>query len=310
MDVKKVLLPSIGKKMMGDFPAWAIIDEARRIVTVDYHPAFETLYPRGSKIPCRIVYGKSSPRIELDWERIYTNIYKDECECEFNAIKLEEDERLYTKKLLVKDDYGFEFYLFKPSAEDRSKVGGKVTCRVDSISENGLELSSITGGQIEDEDAWLEKEILFDKLHDARVEAFKVFNDRDFRGVWQSVIDKYPDTAHFIYELLQNADDAMATDVTILLDKKSLIFKHNGTVHFSITDVEDKKITPGHINSITAIGASTKSDNDSTNRIGKFGIGFKSVFQYTDAPEVYDEHFRFRINHYIVPEKIAQDHPR
>lgn len=310
MDVKKVLLPSLGKKMMGDFPAWAIIDEARRIVTVDYHPAFETLYPRGSKIPCRIVYGKSSPRIELDWEEIYANIYEDECEYEFNAIQLEEDERLYTKKLLVKDDYGFEFYLFKPSAEDRSKVGGKVTCRVDSVSDNGLELSSITGGQIEDEDAWLEKEILFDKLHDARVEAFKVFNDRDFRGVWQSVIDKYPDTAHFIYELLQNADDAMATDVTILLDKKSLIFKHNGTVHFSITDVEDKKITPGHINSITAIGASTKSDNDSTNKIGKFGIGFKSVFQYTDAPEVYDEHFRFRINHYIVPERIAQDHPR
>lgn len=310
MDVKKVLLPSLGKKMMGDFPAWAVIDEARRIVTVDYHPAFETLYPRGSKIPCRIVYGKTSPKIELDWEEIYANIYEEECEYEFKAIKVEEDEKLFTKKLLVRDEYGFEFYLFKPSTEDRSKVGSKVTCRVDSVSEKGLELSSITGGQIEDEDAWLEKEILFDKLHDARVEAFKVFNDRDFRGVWQSVIDKYPDTAHFIYELLQNADDALATDVTILLDKKSLIFKHNGTVHFSITDVENKKITPGHINSITAIGASTKSDNDSTNKIGKFGIGFKSVFLYTDAPEVYDEHFRFRINHYIVPERITQDHPR
>ena len=70
MEVKKVHLPSLGKKMVGDFPAWAIIDEAKHIVTVEYHPAFETLYPRGTKIPCRIVYAKSSPKIELDWEEI------------------------------------------------------------------------------------------------------------------------------------------------------------------------------------------------------------------------------------------------
>lgn len=151
---------------------------------------------------------------------------------------------------------------------------------------------------------------LFDKLHKSRVSTFREFNKRSFRGVWKSVIDKYPDTAHFIYELLQNADDAKATEVNILLSEQSLIFKHNGSVHFSVTDDDDENITPGHINSITGIGDSTKGDENSTNKIGKFGIGFKSVFQYTDAPEIYDDYFRFRIRDYIVPERLEKDHEK
>ena len=44
------------------------------------------------------------------------------------------------------------------------------------------------------------------------------------------------------------------------------------------------------------------------NKIGKFGIGFKSVFQYTNTPEVYDDKFKFRIERLIVPQKISKDH--
>ncbi len=310
MEVKKVLLPVIGKKMIGDFPSWALVNTNKSVISVDYHPAFEALYPQNSKFPCRIIIGSGLPKTEVDWEEIYANIYEEDCEYEFKAIRIEEDEKNFTKKMLVQDEYGFQFYLYRPSKEDLSKVGSKITCLVKALSQKGLELESVTGGVIEDEEAWLKKELLFDKLHDARKEAFKVFNDRDFRGVWQSVIDKYPDSAHFIYELLQNADDALASEVTILLDHKELIFKHNGSIRFSVTDVENKAKTQGHINSITGIGDSTKGFIESTNKIGKFGIGFKSVFQYTDAPEVYDDHFRFRITNYIVPERIEKDHPK
>lgn len=310
MEIKKGSFPAVGKKMIGDFPSWALVDGTGKIITVDYHPGFEKLYPRGAKFPCRIIIGPSMPRYEVDWEEVYSNIYEEECEYEFNAVSVEEDEKTYTKKLFLCDDYGFEYYLPHPSRQDLEQVGKKITCRVDSISNKGMVLSSITGDVIADEDAWLEKEILFDKLHDARVEAFKVLNDDDFRGVWQSVIDKYPDTAHFIYELLQNADDAQATEVTILLDRKSLIFKHNGAIHFTVSDHQDKNCPRGHINSITGIGFSTKDDKGVINTIGKFGIGFKSVFQYTEAPEIYDEHFRFRITNYIIPERIDNDHEK
>lgn len=150
-----------------------------------------------------------------------------------------------------------------------------------------------------------EKE-LFDKLHSERENAFNVFSKPDYKGVWKSIIDKYPDSVHFIYELLQNADDAEATKVTIQLSKNQLLFKHNGKKHFNITDIDDNSIKQGDINAITGIGFSPKNDN--SNKIGKFGVGFKSVFQYTDNPIIYDDYFKFKINNYIIPELIKDDH--
>ncbi len=119
-------------------------------------------------------------------------------------------------------------------------------------------------------------------------------------GFWNMVVDKYSDQAHFIYELLQNADDAKATEVRITLSDEQMTFIHNGTVPFSISDPdnEEKRQNIGHLNAITSIGTSSKQGGNS---IGKFGVGFKSVFQYTDTPHVEDDLFSFRIVDYIVP---------
>ena len=146
---------------------------------------------------------------------------------------------------------------------------------------------------------------LFNSLHESRAEDFKTFNKRSWRGIWNSVIDKYPESAHFVYELLQNADDAEATEVKIIVKRNELLFKHNGTKHFDITP-EDAKI-PGDINSITGIGDSSKTETQ--NKIGKFGVGFKAVFQYTDTPEIYDDIFKFKIENYIIPTLLEYDHP-
>jgi hypothetical protein len=40
--------------------------------------------------------------------------------------------------------------------------------------------------------------------------------------------DFYPDRAHFVYELLQNAEDAGATEVTFTLMSDRLVCDHNG----------------------------------------------------------------------------------
>lgn len=151
----------------------------------------------------------------------------------------------------------------------------------------------------------IEQRELFEALHASRLDAIKVFNRREFRGVWNSIIDKYPEAAHFVYELLQNADDAEATEVLIKVSPKMMYFKHNGNKHFDITD--DNAKIPGDINAITGIGNSTKGE--AQNKIGKFGVGFKAVFQYTDVPEIYDDIFKFKIEEHIVPKLLDEDHP-
>lgn len=146
---------------------------------------------------------------------------------------------------------------------------------------------------------------LFEDLHNSRTEDFKIFNKKSYKGVWSGIIDKYPESAHFVYELLQNADDARASEVIIILRKDKLLFKHNGTKHFNVTEEDVEEV--GDINSITGIGDSSKTDTQ--NKIGKFGVGFKAVFQYTETPEIYDDYFKFKIENYIIPTLLNTDHP-
>ena len=143
---------------------------------------------------------------------------------------------------------------------------------------------------------------LFDILREDKLDDLRTFSKSSNRGMWKSIIDQYPESAHFIYELLQNANDAKATYAKIVINRQGVIFKHNGSIQFNITRLNAKPV--GHINSITSIGDSSK---DELNTIGKFGVGFKSVFSYTDAPEIYDDKFWFRINDYIVPTLLEKD---
>lgn len=153
----------------------------------------------------------------------------------------------------------------------------------------------------------------FNALHERRKNALGVFKDPEYINVFNGVIDKYCDSAHFIYELLQNADDAKATEVEMVLTKNQFIFTHNGKERFTVSDpenAEEDRINNrlGHINAITAIGFSSKNNvptNDIDDiKIGKFGVGFKAVFQYTTTPAIYDKPFCFKIEDYIVPTKL------
>jgi hypothetical protein len=109
-------------------------------------------------------------------------------------------------------------------------------------------------------------------------------------GIKLLLIDLYPDSAHFIFELLQNAEDAGASTVRFILNNESVEFEHNGDRLFSIEDVD----------SITSIGVSTKKDDLTS--IGKFGVGFKAVFAYTTTPEIESGEFHFRIRDLVMPD--------
>lgn len=143
----------------------------------------------------------------------------------------------------------------------------------------------------------------FDDVHKDRLENAVIFEKPSVRGFWKNIVEKYSDQAHFIYELLQNADDVGASSVSFELYRDRLVFRHNGKRHFSVSnpateDIDSQKGKLGDINSITAIANSNKN-NQST--IGKFGVGFKAVFLYTATPIIYDPNIAFRLERYIVP---------
>ncbi|MBY0506307.1 MAG: AAA family ATPase [Bryobacteraceae bacterium] len=148
----------------------------------------------------------------------------------------------------------------------------------------------------------------FDALTQDRTENANTLEKPSMRGVQRSVVDKYSDQAHFIYELLQNADDARATSASFVLTRAGLVFKHDGETRFSISDptTEDADSATGalgHVNAITSIANSNKTAAS----IGKFGVGFKAVFQYTKTPHIYDPAFWFRIERFIVPHTLDSD---
>lgn len=155
-----------------------------------------------------------------------------------------------------------------------------------------------------------QQEAYFNALSVNRTEGAKALEGFALRGVKNSVVEKYSDQAHFIYELLQNADDAKATSARFELFKDKLIFAHNGTRRFTVTDqateAQDlEKGSLGDINAITAVGGSNKTDEST---IGKFGVGFKAVFQYTATPHIYDPNIFFKIERFIVPICLEADY--
>ncbi len=109
-------------------------------------------------------------------------------------------------------------------------------------------------------------------------------------GIKHLLSDLYPDNAHFIYELLQNAEDTGASEVRFVLTRDKVMFEHNGHLLFSLDDVD----------AITSIGFSTKKDDPT--KIGKFGIGFKAVFAYTSTPEIESGEYHFKIRDLVVPD--------
>lgn len=112
-------------------------------------------------------------------------------------------------------------------------------------------------------------------------------------GIRRLLSELYPDNAHFIYELLQNAEDANATVVDFELHDSGLQVRHNGSRAFTLNDID----------SITNIGDSTKKDDPT--QIGKFGVGFKAVYSYTTRPEIRSGMYSFAIEDLFVNQRIG-----
>jgi len=110
----------------------------------------------------------------------------------------------------------------------------------------------------------------------------------------------YSDRSHFIYELLQNAEDALRrrhyddpqntlpNNIRFTLFEDRLEFRHFG-----------KPFTEDDVKGISDVLKGTKSGD--ITQIGKFGIGFKSVYAFTSTPEIHSGEEHFIIERYIRP---------
>ncbi|WP_232342233.1 ATP-binding protein [Hymenobacter negativus] len=96
--------------------------------------------------------------------------------------------------------------------------------------------------------------------------------------------DIYTESQRFVFELIQNADDAAhetGNEVRFDFFENYLLVSHNGSP-FTVADIE----------SITGAGSSSKK-NDPT-KTGYKGIGFKSVFGKSDWVGIFSDGYHFR----------------
>jgi hypothetical protein len=98
----------------------------------------------------------------------------------------------------------------------------------------------------------------------------------------------YSERTHFIFELIQNAEDAGATELAFELFNDRLEVRHDG-----------RPFTEADVRGVCGVGKSEKAAE--LTKIGKFGIGFKSVYAYTRSPRVYSGGESFRIENYVRP---------
>ena len=122
----------------------------------------------------------------------------------------------------------------------------------------------------------------------------------------ENILHDYPLDVTFLKELLQNADDAKATKMCIILDKRT----HGKDQILSPEWAElqgpallvwnDRDFTDEDLEGIQKLGLGSKQDD--TESIGQFGIGFNVVYHVTDCPSfitrgnilcVFDPHCRY-----------------
>lgn len=131
---------------------------------------------------------------------------------------------------------------------------------------------------------------LDDLIRDRRLKVQLMKKDGD--NSHKLLADLYGSPTHFITELLQNAEDEGANNVSFSLTASELIFEHDAKKLFDFSDIR----------AISNFGDNHEK-KEKPNAIGRFGIGFKSVYSITDNPRVVSANFDITIHDYNVPER-------
>ena len=104
------------------------------------------------------------------------------------------------------------------------------------------------------------------------------------------ILEDYNDGLAVLKELIQNADDAGATEIRFLYDERQNLDARKSLINQSMKDFQgpalwcynNKEFTNEDFNNIVKLGAASKEK--STDKIGRFGLGFNAVYNLTDVP--------------------------
>lgn len=120
----------------------------------------------------------------------------------------------------------------------------------------------------------------------------------DIKDTLEHIVGLYCERTHLVFELLQNAEDALrkrngdgSRSVRFELSRAGLKVSHFG-----------KPFDEPDVRGICGINRSTKKEE--LTAIGRFGIGFKSVYAITDQPEIRSLGQDFVIRDYVQPHRL------
>uniref|UniRef100_A0A8C2Q1H3 Sacsin/Nov domain-containing protein n=1 Tax=Cyprinus carpio TaxID=7962 RepID=A0A8C2Q1H3_CYPCA len=109
------------------------------------------------------------------------------------------------------------------------------------------------------------------------------------------ILRRYPDGGQILKELIQNADDAGASAVVFIHDERHYethnlwtekLGKYQGPALYAFNDAA---FTEEDWDGIQKVGRSIKLDDPM--KVGRFGIGFNSVYHITDLPCVFSSEY-------------------
>jgi hypothetical protein len=101
-------------------------------------------------------------------------------------------------------------------------------------------------------------------------------------GAMQIIEKTFTRSGHFVLEFIQNAEDAGARRVKIVLESGAIKIFNDG-----------KPFTRDDVEAICSIGRSRK---DPRKHIGYLGVGFKAVFLVSLRPHIYSKTYRFKFD--------------
>uniref|UniRef100_A0ACB8FGQ0 Uncharacterized protein n=1 Tax=Sphaerodactylus townsendi TaxID=933632 RepID=A0ACB8FGQ0_9SAUR len=123
----------------------------------------------------------------------------------------------------------------------------------------------------------------------------------------KNILEEYPSVSDTFKELLQNADDANATECNFLIDmrrnndiRENLLDPGMAACHGpALWSFNNSEFSDSDFLNITRLGESLKRAE--VDKVGKFGLGFNSVYHVTDIPIIMSREFMImfdpNINH-------------
>ena len=117
----------------------------------------------------------------------------------------------------------------------------------------------------------------------------------ELAGPWRQLFNQVQSPRHVLSELLQNADDAGATEATVEINDDEFIFSHNGE------DFSEEQFA-----SLCSFGFSNKR---TLHTIGFRGVGFKSTFSMGDEVRLFTPTLSIAFHRRRFTEPVWMDPP-